>query len=754
MSCHFTISNMLSSIKSALLLSVLAIASLETAINPAYFALAQTPVVATSCNPDVTLQNRLGMAEEQARSALGNSQQVEALQSLQETLAIAVQLRNTRLQAELLQRWLLDANDGYLAPRWQRLTQNVDQQAQSPQLRATLGQFLQTANRLTSAHSYVKTRSLAAIARYYVALAPGENQQSRQALEQARQAAGFIRGEIFTANALIDVAETYALMGDTTSAMVVLIQVGGAVEQIPPNTSEPLKLVILQRMATTYAQIGYFAEAREIVARLPDQSELQSIALRGIVEGAITFGPLTAAEEVARSIPSITQRILAFEALAIAYHNTNQPAKAEQWVSQARQLAESTNLPNSEFTFGNLVETYLQLGQRDEALQLAQTSLRSSRQEVIKSVILAFSQAGQNDVVESWLSEQLSDIETISDSWEQRLYLGDLFQVAIATQQFEWIGKEWSRIAAIDYGPQDGQVVEVATAYAATGQYAQAAEWAQQLPLANRPVLRVRLLAVIALKAHQAGETRWANNLLQQTLQSVDALATTYQRQFPEDLTQGPQIKPSALTAIAVVYSQTGQTDLMRPLLQQVSQLDSSITEPTFGGPSDQPFAVFVDAKQYVGALQLAQATRSSEVRESRLQTSATALLQQNRFDLALPVVNQLTEASRKAQLLLAIAQRYGDLQQVNAALPILAQAFQVAQTIPGEESQFDRLGAEGGTIIDRTDDRGSLLEAIALQYAQLGQSDRAYQVAYRLQETRLRQQVTQTIQCVTRSEG
>ncbi len=50
--------------------------------------------------------------------------------------------------------------------------------------------------------------------------------------------------------------------------------------------------------------------------------------------------------------------------------------------------------------------------------------------------------------------------------------------------------------------------------------------------------------------------------------------------------------------------------------------------------------------------------------------------------------------------------------------------------------------------------DRGSLLEAIALQYAQLRQSNRAYQVAYRLQETRLRQQVMQTIQCVTRSEG
>ncbi|MBD1913458.1 MULTISPECIES: tetratricopeptide repeat protein [unclassified Leptolyngbya] len=747
---------MIRSIHSALLLSVLVITTLENTLNPAYSALAQTPVVVATCDLNLPIQNRLGMASEQARSALEQSHSEEALQSLQAALAIAAQLQNPRLQADFLQQWLLDANEGYPTTRWQRLTQNLDQQAQSAQLQATLGQFSQTANQLTPAYSYVKTRSLAAIARYSITLDPGENQQARQALEQARQAATSIRGEVFTASALIDVAEAYALMDDTTSALVVLTQVGGAVEQIPPNTSEPLKWFILQRMATTYAQIGYFTNAQAIADRLPDQYEIQSIALRGIVEGMIiwrTDGHFTQAEASAQSIPAITQRIQAFEALAIAYYNINQPAKAEQWVSQARQLAESANgLPNPEFTYRNLVETYLQLGQRDEALQLTQTALRSSRQEVTKSVLVAFSQAGQHDVVESWLSEQLSYVETVPDSSEQRFHLQDMLQVAIATQQFEWVGKEWNRIAAIDYGPQDAQVVEIATAYAATGQYTQAAQWAQQLPLDNRPVLRVRLLAAIALKAHQAGQTSWANDLLQQTLQSVDSLTAAYQRQFPEDLTEGPRAKPSALTALAVVYSQTGQNDLMRQLLQQVSQLDESIINPTLGGPVDQPFAVFMDAQQYVGALQLAQATPNSDARESRLQTSATALVQQNRFDLALPVVDQLVEPSHKTQLLLAIAQRYGDLQQVNAALPILAQAFQFAQTIPGEESQVDRFGVDGLTILDRTDDRGSLLEAIALQYAQFGQGDRARQVADRLQEARLRQQVMQSIQCVMRS--
>jgi tetratricopeptide (TPR) repeat protein len=744
---------MIRSVQSALLLSVLAIAPLENAINSAYSAMAQTPTVAAACNPDVSLQNQLGMVEEQARSALEQSNQAEALQSLQEALAIALQLRDTRLQADLLQRWLLDNSEGYPTTRWQRLTQDIDQQDQSAQLQTILGQFLQIANRITTSHSFIKTRSLAAIARYYTTLDPSQTQQPAQVLEQARQAARFIRGEVFTANALIDVAEAYALMDDTTSTQTVLTQVEQAVQQIPPNTSEPLKLVIIQRMATTYAQIGDFTTARQIADRLPAQSEIQSFALQGIVEGYIAAGDLTEAEALAQSISGVTQQIRALEKLAIAYHNANQPDKVNQLMRQARQLAEpAVSLPNPEFTLRNLVETYLQLGQREEALELAQTSLTSSRQEVTKTVMLAFSQAGQNDVVESWLSEQLSDIEAISDSWEQSLYLGDVFRLAIATQQFEWIGKEWSRIAAINYGPQDQQMVEIATAYAASGQHVEAAEWAQQLPLANRPVLRVRLLAAIALKAHQAGQTSWANDLLQQTVQSVDALATDYQRQFPEDLTQSPLIKPNALTAIALVYSQTGQTDLMRQLLQQVSESDPSITDPSFGGPVDQSFSVFMDAQQYVGALQLAQATTESDVRQSRLQMAATALLQQDRFDLALPVVDQLTQAGGKTQLLLAIAQRYGELQQVDPALPILDRAFQFAQTIPGEESQVDRLGIDGGTIIDRTDDRGSILEAIALQYAQLGQGDRARQVVNQLQDARLRAQVMQSVQCALRS--
>jgi hypothetical protein len=172
------------------------------------------------------------------------------------------------------------------------------------------------------------------------------------------------------------------------------------------------------------------------------------------------------------------------------------------------------------------------------------------------------------------------------------------------------------------------------------------------------------------------------------------------------------------------------------------------LSDPAIAAPAENPFALFMAAEQYVGALQLAQATKNPQIRESRLQDSATALLKQNRFDLVLPVVDQLTAANGKTQLLLAIAQRYGELQQVGKALPILAQAVRVAQTIPGEESQVGRAGNDGLTVFEIDNDRGSLIEAIAVQYAYFKQPTQAVKAANLLQGKRTRKQALQAVKC------
>lgn len=741
-----------------LLLSVLLIGAFENSTRPAYVSLAQEPPAANSCNPEESLQSRVTIPLEQARTALENKKGESTLDSLQEALPIALLLKDTRMLSDVLQQWLLDANEGYSTTRFQRLMQQIDVKNQSAQIQAVLEQLLQLTSRLTPKTSYVKTRSLAAIARQYAML--GQSQLAMKQLDLARVAAGSIQGAIFTANGLLDVAEGYAAISQPQRALSVLAQIEKVIQQIPPNTEEPLKFIILERMATNYAQAGDYAKAQEITTRLPKNSDSQSVAQRGIVQAYIAAQNLKMAEQLTMAIASPSQQVPALGKLAVAYHQVGQLDKAAQLLRQAVQLAQSPEVARDpilqDSLVKGLVDAHLQVGQRDEALKLAQSSLGTSKEETFKAVLIAYSKAGQSNRVEQWLSDQLSTIRSNSNEWEQKLYMGNLLQTAIDAQQFEWIRQQWSQFSAIDHGYllQDWQVVNMATAYAQTGQHQKALQWVQQLPLDNRSVLRIKLLAAIALKADQSGATEWANGLLQQSLQTIDPMVVAYQERMEReggDLFERDRIKPQALAAIAVVYAQMGQAETMRQLLQQVIQLDVNMSDPAIAPPSDNPFAVFMEAQQYVGAMQLAQGTKDAGIRESRLQGSATALLKQNRFDLVLPVVEQITVPNNKTQLLLTTAQRYGELQQVDKALPLLAQAFQVAQTIPGEESEVMRFGADGLTVVDREDDRGSLLYAIALQYAQFKQFDQAFKVANTLQKKQLREQTIGRIQCISR---
>jgi len=744
--------------KWCLLLSILVIGAFENSTRPAYVSLAQEPPVANTCNPEESLQSRVTIPLEQARTALENKQGKSALHSLQEALPIVLQFKNTQMPSDLLQQWLLDANEGHPTTRFQRLMQQVDVQNQSAQIQSVLEQLLQLTYRLTPKTSYVKTRSLAAIAHQYAML--GQSQSAIRVLDQARVAADSIQGGIFTANALIDVAEGYAAISQPQPALSILAQIEQAIQQIPPNTSEPLKFVIWERMAATYAQAGDYAKAQQIATRLPKNSDSQSVAQRGIVQAYIASQNLEMAEQLTQAIASPSQQVPALGKLAVAYHLSGQLDKAAQLLRRAVQLAQSPQVARDpilqDSLVKGLVDTHLQMGQRDEALRLAQSSLGTSKEEALKTVMIAYSKAGQTNQVEQWLSKQFSTIRSNPNEWEQSLYIGGLLQTAIDTQQFEWIRKQWSQISAINYGSflQDLHVVKMTAAHAQKGQHKKAVQWVQQLPLDNRPVLYIKLLATIALNAAQSGETEWANKLLNQALQTIDPMVVAYQERMDReggDLFERDRIKPQSLAAIALVYAQMGQAETTRQLLEQVSQLDVNMSDRAIAPPSDNPYAVFMEAQQYVGAMQIAQGTKDSVIRESRLQGSATALLKQNRFDLVLPVVEQITVASSKTQLLLAISQRYGELQQVDKALPLLAQAFEVAQTIPGEESEVMRFGTDGLTVVDSYDDRGSVLEAIALQYAQFKQFDQALKVANTLQAKQTREQALGRIQCAAR---
>jgi hypothetical protein len=78
-----------------------------------------------------------------------------------------------------------------------------------------------------------------------------------------------------------------------------------------------------------------------------------------------------------------------------------------------------------------------------------------------------------------------------------------------------------------------------------------------------------------------------------------------------------------------------------------------------------------------------------------------------------------------------------------------LAQAFQIAQTIPGEESQTINVrGGENPLSVEDEQDRGTLLAAIALKYAQIAQEQQSLQVAQALQDPAGRNALILRLRC------
>jgi tetratricopeptide (TPR) repeat protein len=701
----------------------------------------------TNCPAPIdSLLNDLTQRSETAHQAIKNRDGATALRILQESQALALQARPaSNAQSFLLDTWLSPNSDP--TSRFEQLIKITDS-SQISQLRSRLDQFFQLAQQVTKSNSELKVRSLAAIARHAVIL--GQPKLASRALIQAQEAARFVQGAHFQGEALLDIAAGYITLSQVQNAQPILAQIERNLPQVPDSerSSQTYRLAVL------YAKAGNEPKARAIAAKLPEEFGARAGALLAVTQVHIAAQRFDQAEKLIPTISRSAERAIALAQLAAAYANAKQPAKATQRFRQAVQLGKSQTdqyLRNS--TLREVALSYIQAGRREEARQLAQTDLKDSQPEIFTLLIRADVQAKQPEKAQQLLSQLIQRARTAS-GWE-RFELNNIIQLAIETQQFNWILKEWNQIAKVDGGLFDSDVERLVRISAQTGQPEKVLKWVEQLPIANRPVLQLKLRAEVARQAHRSGQTVWARNLLQRTQRLVPTLVTAAQEKLKReggDVQEPADIQYTGVSAIALVYAQMGDTETTRQLLTQVLRFNAEMGDTGIGGRVDHPFAMFMEASQAIGALQIAQGTQNPDGRLMRLQQVSGLLLDQNRFDLVMPIVAQIPAASPKTQLLLAIARRYTALQQPEKALPMLAQAFKVAQTIPGEESEFDRLGAEGGTVIPIETDRGSMIEAIALEYARLKRSADALRVANALKDQQTREEAIQKVKCELRA--
>jgi tetratricopeptide (TPR) repeat protein len=235
----------------SLLLSLLTF----TALNPlaiSYSAFAQSNSTAV-CNPDESLQSKLAILADQARSAIDRQNGEEAFTALQQALPIALQLKNAPFQADLVQVWLVEAYNGFPTTRFIQLTEQIKAPQRSLSL---LNQFLTLTNRLPASNSSEKTLATVAIARQYNAL--GQPQTASRLIARSRQTEQLIKDPQLRATALIEIAEAYAELQQGQAAQTTLAQVEKAVQLV---TDEYSRFKIIERAAILYARLGNYPKA-------------------------------------------------------------------------------------------------------------------------------------------------------------------------------------------------------------------------------------------------------------------------------------------------------------------------------------------------------------------------------------------------------------------------------------------------------------------------------------------------------------
>lgn len=724
----------------SVLLTLLTVTGLQSYPEIELPAVAQTSI----CTPDQTLDTDEYALRDQARVALDNGDLATTVRTLREALLITPR---TQYPHNTVEQWLLEDNNG---TRIEQLLKFSDKK-QTTQI---LDQLYQITQRLKPNHSSIKTRAFAAIAKSYIVL--NQFPSAINALNQARDAVRFVQGTTEKADRLLDIAAGYAALPQPQIAQTSLTQAEKAIQQIQQSD----RAVRLVRLAALHAEDENFTKARAIAAKLPKNSESHAIVFRAIAENYIRIKQLGNADQAIQTITHPMQKAIALGKVAVAYERAQQPGIATKRFDQAMAIAATPNLVSgfytSEMLRRDLVVNLVEVGRRDAARQLAINSeMPSFKKEAYKVILLADVRANEPVKAKKLLSQQLTEILNQQDSSWHRFELVNLINTATDAEQFDWFIQEWNRISKVDFGLTDQDVERITTSHAQKGRHLQALQWTEKLPIANRPVLQIRLKSTIALAAHQSGQTAWAKNLLQTTEQQISALIkASHDRLQREggDTNEPDDIEYIGVGVLALSYAQIGDTVTTQRLLDLVVKSKMNQNDMQLGGRIDNPFELFREANQIDGAFQLANGSVLPEKRFQRLQTVAGMALAQNRFDMATSIVPRLNSASGQTQLLLAIAQRYTQLKQTDKALPFLAQAFKVAQTIPGEESQFDRLGAEGGTVIEMENDRGSLIEAIAVQYARLKQPAQALKVANTLKEKKTRDQALEKVRCAISS--
>lgn len=637
-----------------------------------------------------------------------------------------------------------------------------------------ISQALQAIQTLGSGYSFVKTRTLATIAGHFAAI--GQAEQALKIIPQSLEIAKSIQGAEFKTKALTEIAKAYVAVGQPEPAAAILsqsLQFATAVKYPNPYRRGE----IFAEIAITYAKAGYDKQTIQIAQTITDAAYYKASAIAAIASH-YPSGQLAQALQIAQTIDLADIRAKTLAEIGIKYAHGQQD-KAADVFSEAIKSAQTveTAYDRRSTTLAEIAVKYAEAGQLDMALQASRTiSKLSIKAKALAAIALLYAKAGQQTQASLVESQTLELVRAIPSDNEKADVLQEIIRNAVKAGQYDYAiqaapedtinnkAETLQQIAsqAVEAGQYDIAIKsvqlidtsfvdyrnralqEIAIAYAKAKQYDKALQIAQTIENSGSTyTYRAKTLAAIARIYIQAGQTERASEVLSQALATANALEFAGSR-------------AEALAAVAL-YAMTGQQNKATEILSQALQVAQTIKDSASKSHTLQEIVEqYIAAEQYEAALLVVKQMTEKSQSDSKVEEIINKYIESGQYDKSLELINDLQAPEAKVRILLAIASKYIQLGQKNKVSEILAQAFQVAQTVAGPESKsivlridYDSKGnAIPITQIDDPADRGSLLEDIAIKYAQAGQYNQALRVAQAIENSVNRNQLSLRLAC------
>lgn len=731
----------------------------SSGIEPVAMAQSASPL-SCSQQQQQDAENSVSVVESQAEQAINANKTSSAIALYTQAFRLAAVL-SPRFKSELLDR-NSESNDVLGTPLMKLIKRS--QPSEKERLMNLLSQVLQVTQSLTSGYSFSETKALTHLASLHRSL--GQVDRAAAILAEAAQVSTTIQGAEIQTKALAAIAQEYIALGQTTRAEVVLARSLQFAQQIQTQDSNRRSWA-LQPIASAYAQIGQIDRALQIVPSIPSiyyRSQVQA----EVAQQFIKAKQLDQARQFAQKVENPDTQATVLTEVAAAFAQTGQVSVGNQLFSQALQVVRGAINP-PDLTLSNLIVKYAQAGQLDAALQAAR-QLKDPGEKAIAITGIAnqYSEAGQLNKATPLIAEALALVQglapqvaanfpqtlfertldakqyraalelvkrfkddTYNNRWE---YLQRLGNEVIKVRQYD-LALEIAQAFPLNLSDYKQQILrQLVPIYAQAGQFDKALQIAQMTENSGSLPYRAAALAAIATQYQRVGRTTQADRTFAQAIQDISRL------QPSESSTQGWAI-------ISVELTKAGKPEQAKKRLAQAIQAANKDKDPIVVSSTLRTIAdQLILAEQLLPALQVAQAMPDERERGWKLSEISTKLIEARQYQQALQVVQTFQLPEARARGLVTIAKAYAQAEQPNQAIVTLTQAFRVAQAIADPESKTIQVKED--LVVEDTEDRASLLEDIALQYAQVGQVERSQQVAQKIQDSRSRNSLLQRLSC------